>query len=226
MCNADAETAGIKELEATFADYVPLLNLTGYESYVFDISSLTESQYLISYQIREYDHGEKVSDDVQLLPSQFSNMILLNAFPEESRARVKPEAMASSERGIYALANKLSIGFLPVEIDSLQPVALGVENMGSRHNKLTLKPQYSDNDSVNGKKFFTYETRPFKVEELEMNEFTPLVLLGSIWYDDNIKCHRFCGEKYISPDMSSSILKYIPHYYVIGVVVTPLQVLP
>ncbi|MBR4729229.1 MAG: DUF5041 domain-containing protein, partial [Prevotella sp.] len=30
---------------------------------------------------------------------------------------------------------------------------------------------------------------------------------------------RFCGENTIKPDLSSDILKYVPHYYIIGVIV-------
>ncbi|MCL2502285.1 MAG: DUF5041 domain-containing protein, partial [Bacteroidales bacterium] len=67
------------------------------------------------------------------------------------------------------------------------------------------------------KAFFSYNTRPFKISEFKEDEFIPLILLGSSWYDERYNVFRFCGEKQIEPDMSSEILKDVPHYYVIGV---------
>ncbi len=221
--HAETESVKIKEVEATFADYIPLLNTTGYQAYVFDISSLADRKYQITFQIREYDHGEKVSDDVQGWPAEFTNMILLSDFPEQARENVKPENIADPERGVYVLSNKINIGFLPNETDSIQRLSLGLNEIGTRYNSLVLKPQYSLNDPVNGNKFYTYQNRSFLIEEIKMDEFIPLVLVGSIWYDESIQTHRFCGERYIAPDLSSNILKFIPHYYIVGIVVTPVQ---
>ena len=39
----------------------------------------------------------------------------------------------------------------------------------------------------------------------------------SAWLDEKPNIIRFCGDKEILADMSSEILKYLPHYYVIGV---------
>ncbi|MBR7026190.1 MAG: DUF5041 domain-containing protein [Bacteroidales bacterium] len=49
--------------------------------------------------------------------------------------------------------------------------------------------------------------------------FTPLLLFGSYWYDEQNKVVRFCGENSFPSDMSSPTLKLIPHYYVIGIYV-------
>ncbi|MDE6633830.1 MAG: DUF5041 domain-containing protein [Bacteroidaceae bacterium] len=51
------------------------------------------------------------------------------------------------------------------------------------------------------------------------------MILGSVWYDKDAGVFRFCGEKEINPDMSSQILRYIPHYYVIGIEVNPKKIL-
>ncbi|WP_290383327.1 DUF5041 domain-containing protein, partial [uncultured Muribaculum sp.] len=65
-----------------------------------------------------------------------------------------------------------------------------------------------------------YNTRPFKVDSIRINDFTPLVWAGSFWWDDDFKIFRSCGEKEIS-SLSSEIVDNSPHYYVIGIVVTP-----
>ncbi|MCF0192375.1 MAG: DUF5041 domain-containing protein, partial [Prevotella sp.] len=69
-----------------------------------------------------------------------------------------------------------------------------------------------------GKENTLYESRPFKLNDIKIGEFTPLVLYGSAWYDKESGCFRFCGDKEISPDMHEDLVKYIPEYYVIGVI--------
>ena len=96
-------------------------------------------------------------------------------------------------------------------------VMVDLENMTARNGQLALQPQYLHNDSINGKKLYMYSARPFKTGEFTTDRFIPLVLLGSAWYDKNIGFYRFCGENEIDPDMSSEILKHIPHYYIIGI---------
>ena len=67
------------------------------------------------------------------------------------------------------------------------------------------------------KKHFNYHTRPFIIEAFEVDKFIPLVLFGSSWYDERFNVIRFCGEREIDPDLSSEILKDVPHYYVLGI---------
>ena len=152
-------------------------------------------------------------------------MVLLSEFPEDAQKNTNPEDMADSNRGIYAMGEKIMIGFTPIVNDSIRPILIEVENMGSSSPSLKMFPQYENNDSINGKKLFQYLTRPFKTGEITTGKFLPLVLFGSIWYDKDFGIHRFCGEKEIDPDMSSKILKYIPHYYVIGIEVNLKQML-
>ena len=108
---------------------------------------------------------------------------------------------------------------------NLMPYTLGLENIGGLSGQLTMHPQYEKNDSVNGKKFYSYNTRPFKTQEITIGKFIPLVLYGSWWYDKDFNIFRFCGEKEIDPDMSSDILKYLPHYYVFRIEVNPIKTL-
>ena len=212
----------IKPLEAVADDYIPLLQYSGYDSFSFDISSLGDRRYQIRFIVREYDHGTLVSDDYMGWRKTRSNMALVSDFDAEDQATIKPENMDDAERGIYKLAKKMQIGFAPAMRDSVRPMMLSVEKMGEMFIPLNMKPQYAGNDSVNGQKFYTYNTRPFEVKELKMDTFVPLVLLGSIWYDERFNIHRFCGESVLDPDMSADILKHIPHYYVIGVKIKPI----
>ena len=54
----------MKQLNAYADDYIPLLNSSGYEAFPFDISSLSDGQYYISFKIKEYKDGNVVKDDI------------------------------------------------------------------------------------------------------------------------------------------------------------------
>lgn len=203
----------IKRLEASADDYIPLLQSSGYEAFPFDIASLTDGKYYLSFKIREYKAGKVVNEDILGGYSTFVNMCYVSEFSKEDQENIKPEEMADPERGIYMMSKKIMVGFSPVVNDSIRPIIIDVENMGAQNFLLPMSPQYQNNDSINGKKLYNYLARPFKTGEFSTGQFIPLVLLGSMWYDKNFGVHRFCGEAVIDPDMSSKILKYIPHYY-------------
>lgn len=210
----------IKRIDATPADYITLLNNNGYEAFAFDISSLSDAQYYITFKVKEYKNGEETNDDVFGGYHTFRNMALVSSFTEEDQKRIKPEEMADPERGIYCMGKKIMIGFTPAVNDSIRPVMLEVDEMGSTGVSLKMEPLYRDNDSVNGEKFYWYLPKAFKPSELTVGKFIPLVLYGSGWYDARYGIHRFCGENEIEPDLSSRILKEIPTYYIIGIELT------
>lgn len=99
----------LKSVESTPDDYIVLLETNGYESHAFDISSLSDSRYKLSFKIMEYAAGEKVSE-ILSYSAPFENMRLITDFDEEDQAEIKPEEMDVPERGIYTLANRISIG--------------------------------------------------------------------------------------------------------------------
>ena len=112
--------------------------------------------------------------------------------------------------------NKLIIGFLPAENDSTQKYCYSLEDTFTYTGSISLKPVYWASEN----KWMTqYHTRPFEMSSFEKEKFIPLVLCGSVWYDEKWKITRFCGENTIEPDLSSDILKFVPHYYIIGVIV-------
>ncbi len=213
----------VKQLEATANDYISLLNKSGYEAFAYDLSSLLDGKYKLSVKIKEYTDGNEICEDLFRGYCTIPNKRLLGDLPDNIQKEIKAEDMADPERGIIKMMKKLTIGLTPVVNDSIRPVAIDFESMGQLEGQLCMQPQYKNNDNVNGNKFFSYHTRTFKTGDLTMGKFIPLVLFGSAWYDEKIGTHRFCGEREINPDMSSEILKYIPHYYVIGFEVNPVK---
>lgn len=206
-----AKAQDIKRLEPEMSDYIALLNAAGYEVFNFDISSLKDDTYSISFVIHEYNNGELVSDKSPLV--SLPNRSMIAEFPEEYQKEIISEGTAYDlQNGIYKLGKKISIGFFPA-VDSLKRMKLSLEGMGSIERELILKlleaPGWNRQD-------YWYHVLPFKTDSIGPDEFVPLVLVGSSWYDERYNVVRFCGEEVLS-GMTSDILQHIPHYYVIGI---------
>ena len=176
----------LKRMEPELSDYIPLLKRAGYEAYPFDISSLNGKSYDILFTTKEYEKGEYKRD-------------------------VPPTILFPSER--IKTYGKLIIGFSPA-VDSLRTVTLSVESAGMSMRELLLRPLEGMEGQERSDKYF-YEVRPFAVGPLRPEVFTPLLLVGSFWYDSG--AYRFCGEEEFPADMSSKTLPHLPHYYVIGI---------
>lgn len=177
----------IKMNESSFNDYIPLLNTKGYMAYSFDVSAIKGRNVTINY--REYVNGKEIEDYPKLLmPYTFET------------------------RG-----DKLIIGTLPSEKDSIAQFCFSLENTLSFGFSLKRKPLYweSENQYV-----YSYRAIPFELTTpLEKDTFIPLVFYCSFWYDAEDKVTRCCGENYIAPDLSSDIPKQSPHYYAIGIII-------
>jgi hypothetical protein len=207
----------LKRTQPDFSDYIPLLNAAGYEVFTFDLSSLKDDTYNIEFVIREYADGVLVSGSPENDFRYFTrNRRMLSDFPEEVQKEIISEGhVYDLEKGILALGEKLSIGFTP-SADSLKNVSILLENMAELRRALPLKPLTVS--PFEGQ--YSYGTRPFEVGAIELGEFTPLVMFGSYWYDDEAQVVRFCGEDEIAADLSTTMLSKIPHYYVLGITVT------
>ena len=175
----------IKMNDTSFSDYLPLLNAKGYMAYSFDVSAIKGKN--VTFNVREFVNGKEVEDSPRLL------------FPY----------------CIQANGDKLVIGFLPSEKDSLALCCHSWENTLSFTSSLKLKQIYWESEN---KHIYSYVSKPFELTTpLEKDTFIPLVCYCSFWYDAEDKVTRCCGDNYIKPDLSSDILKYVPHYYVLGI---------
>ncbi len=209
------ETMGqqIKNRPVELDDMISLLSASGYELFSFDIKEMLNERYTIEFIKKEFLGGKEINS-TDLMSIQ--NKRLLTDFPESYRQElidngeiIDPKTQAVKH------AEKIVLGFYPSGNDSTKCVQLqvpGFFTMGRITFKLRGLPT-KDSD----KPMFFYHTRPFELNKLKEGEFTPLILLGSGWYDEQYDVFRFCGESEIDPDMSSEILKNIPHHYVVGV---------
>ena len=175
----------IKMNESSFNDYIPLLNAKGYQAYSFDVSAIKGRNATVN--IREFVNGKEVEDSPRLLmPYIFDTK-----------------------------GDKLIIGFLPSEKDSLALCCFNWENTISFTCPLQLRQIYWESENLYQ---YQYVSRPFELtSSLVKGAFIPLVFYSSFWYDAEDKVTRCCGENSIPPDLSSSIPKQSPHYYAIGI---------
>ncbi len=168
----------IKKNETTINDYIPLLNAKGYQAYNFDVSAIKGRN--VEIYCREFVNGKEVDDSPRLL------------FPYYFEAR----------------GDKLIIGFLPSETDSLAQYCFSWENTLSYHSSLKLKQIFWE--SAN-KYIYSYRSDPFEsTPSLEKETFIPLVYYSSFWYDAKDKVTRCCGS-------ISDITPNSPHYFILGI---------
>ena len=205
----------VRPAEASVEDYIGLLKASGYEAYSFRLEGMADTTYDIVFDVMEYAGGELVSTN----PSGgFSNRIMLDNFspeeytPEEA-AQIEAEAY-DYDGGIFALGERLTVGFVPLADDSAVRCRMSVANMGDASLQLDLRPVENE---LYQRPVYRYVSRPFKTESFAEGEFIPLVLYCSFWYDRKAGVVRCCGESVIDPQLTAQILKESPHYYIIGV---------
>ena len=197
----------------SFEDYIPLLENAGFHLESFDISDLADSSYYIQLQIREYEAG-KTDFKTNMMRYALDNRTMASEFKDTT---IPAEEMAVPEKGIYTLGRKVNIGLRSVT-DSTKTVLMDIPEIGTM--PLSLKMRKVHNPETGDDIMIEYDARPFKVDSIRINDFTPLVWVGSFWWDGDFKIFRCCGENEIS-SLSSEIVDNSPHYYVIGIVVTP-----
>ena len=111
---------------------------------------------------------------------------------------------------------KLVIGFAPSGNDSTAIYTFNFSEGRGFNGRLNLRAIYAPEAPTKSR--YSYESRPFKlIPPFEKGRFIPLVLYGSYWYEPETGVSRFCGESIIKPDLSSDIVKNIPHFYVLGI---------
>lgn len=115
----------------------------------------------------------------------------------------------------FPAGKKLVIGLAPSDNDSLYVYSFQTDKDGGFKGKLLLKPVSSSNPRMQR---YLYQSRPIElVSASDAGTFVPLVLFGSYWWDADSGVFRFCGDTIIKSDLSSDIIKHIPHYYILGI---------
>ena len=114
------------------------------------------------------------------------------------------------------LDEKLIIGFVPSDNDSIARYVFRFDDVRGVSSRLYLKPICDPQHPE--EKWYMYNSRPFELTApIEKGKFIPLVLYGSYWFDPDCNACRFCGDNFIKPDLTSDIVKYIPHFFVLGI---------
>lgn len=203
--NASAQGITTQKLDLT--NVLEALEAAGYELFSFDLSGLRKKTYEIEVFVKEVDStGAKEKMRFGAGPTRK----FLKDMPEEHRSNFTP---IDSESGLYKQVEKMGLYLIPKNDSTvLANFSFGKSHGGAM--PLKLRPLTHD------PKRCMYASRPFKFNTFESGVDTPLLLYGSFWYDDKFKVNRFCGDNEIDTDLSTEILKYIPHYYIVGIRLT------
>ena len=187
----------IKQQAATAEDYITLFKDMGYEVYSFDISELGKDSVTYGIQpiVKHYVCGKE---------EEFHNYGVV--FTNKSKKEVYNKITVSFYPDTEGLPNKPNI-----EVKRM--------NFNLEGNSIGFPLIFEKQVDSDGKQNTLYQSRPFKLDNMKIGEFTPLVLYGSAWFDSEAGIFRFCGENEISPDMHEDIVKDIPEFYVIGVII-------
>ncbi len=203
----------IKRVTATPEDFMEHMAMYGYEVFTYDISSLRDSASGFTIVIREYDHQEMI-DEKKLYG--FRTKTMISDFNEQDQKSIYEEKDGDDmERGIYRLSKSLSVGFSPVQSDSIETITLRASRTDASPWKLTLKPIAGAPQTV-----YRYQKVPYKPTTYAIDTFIPLVFYGSFWWDEEAKGWRFCGDTELTEEKAkiSEYFKYSPHYYIIGAI--------
>jgi len=213
MLTCSAFGQQIKSKNADIDDLITLIGASGYEFFGFDVTEMLNERYDITFVRKEFLAGNEIeSSNLTVV----SNKRLMTEFPESQWQKIIDEGrIIDPNTQAIAHAETFSFGFYPSGNDSTKTMQLNVPGFMTM-GRVTFKLRgltRKDSDEL----LYFYHTRPFKIETFKEDEFIPLILLGSGWYDERFNVFRFCGEREIDPDMSSEILKDVPHHYVVGV---------
>ena len=128
----------IKRVTATPEDFMEHMAMYGYEVFTYDISSLRDSASGFTIVIREYDHQGMI-DEKKLYG--FRTKTMISDFNEQDQKSIYEEKDGDDmERGIYRLSKTLSVGFSPIQSDSIETITLRSSRNDASPWKLTLKP--------------------------------------------------------------------------------------
>ena len=203
----------IKRVATTSDDFMEHMAMYGYEVFTYDISSLRDSVSGFTIVIREFDH-QKMIDEKKLYG--FRTKTMISEFNEQDQKSIYEEKDGDDmERGIYRLSKTLSVGFSPVQSDSVETITLRASRTDASPWKLTLKPIAGAPQTV-----YRYQNVPYQPMTYALDTFIPLVFYGSFWWDKDAKGWRFCGDTELTEEKAktSDYFKYCPNYYIIGAI--------
>jgi len=202
----------IKKKNVELDDLVSLLGAAGYELFSYDISEMLDERYDVAIVKKEFSAGKEIGSSILVM---VPNKYLLTDFPESDRQKIMDDGrIIDSKTQALFHAEKIIFGLYPSGNDSTKFMQVNIPDFVRSKTPFKLRGLATkDSDKM----VFFYNTRPFKIKAFREDEFIPLILFGSAWYDERFNTFRFCGEREIDPDMSSEILKDIPHHYIIGV---------
>lgn len=203
----------VKSRRVDTEDVVTLLKEAGYDIYSFDLNDFMKGDYNVKLHIKEYEK-DKGEINVQNFDAGV-NKILFSDFSDEEKQYAKEIGLTQGmKRGVVYKIDKVNLGVVPSKEDSLMTLNVVYGNMGTVSQQLKLRSISYPNCQY---KTYSYEIRPFFIENFDDGKFIPLLAVLSWWYDDKANMFRCCGESVLKSNLLDEIFENVPHYYIIGI---------
>lgn len=203
----------IKSRSIDAKDIISLLRKDGYDLYSFDLNDFMKGDYNVKLHIKEYEK-DKGEINVQNFDAGV-NKILFSDFSDEEKQYAKEIGLTQGmKRGVVYKIDKVNLGVVPSKEDSLMTLNVVYGNMGTVSQQLKLRSISYPNCQY---KTYSYEIRPFFIENFDDGKFIPLLAVLSWWYDDKANLIRCCGESVLKSNLLDEIFENVPHYYIIGI---------
>ena len=201
----------IKRVTATAEDFMEHMKMYGCEVFTYDISSLRDFVSGFTPVIREYDKTGMINEEKL---ADFETRMMISDFNEKDQQKILAENDADDlEHGICRHSKILSIGFSPVQSDSIECIILRSSRTSSMKGKLIQKPIPEMSRPT-----YQYRAIPYQPSVFCLDKFIPLVLYCSFWWDNGV--YRCCGYDELTEEKEkdSDYFRFCPHYYIIGAI--------
>lgn len=200
----------VKSVPPQTDDIFNVLSDMGIEMFRYDLSAFNDSVYVVEAYVEEYE-GNSPTGYVRTFELD-RNICSLEDEPEEERLSLRKEHKIPDGENYWENIRDLSIYLRHMsDNDSVAIIRISEPNIG-KSISVQLKLHPIDSFGV-----YMYDTRDFELKKMEHDKDIPLLLYGSWWYEPSTSLFRFCGENEIDVEKKAAILKYIPHYYIIGI---------
>lgn len=199
----------VKPAETQIEDILNVLNNMDIHLQRFDVSQFLCSTYQMEVYVDEYRNNQRTGRCHRFELGK--NIGSLDDFPEESWPALREIHHLAEGETEWENIREISVYIQPkAKSDSTVYFYIASPKVGQQGFPFTLYP-------ADGKDYYKYYTRPFALRATADDEMEiPLLIYGSAWNEPGTTIYRFCGANEIDPDMTTEMLKHIPHHYVIG----------
>lgn len=194
---------GVKAQDNEEKSYLPFAEV--------EIGDIEEALRLIGINIYKHDIGIiGKNPEIKIIVEEWEDFKLVNSWTGLTMP-LESTFMPGSSNDIQK--NNIIRTTSIAKNDSLLIVEIAVNDMLRQFH---LKQKKLDTEN----RHLPYFPVPYKYKQVQQDKNIPLVLYGTMWYDENFNVYRFCGRNYLTDEADDEATEELmlssPHYYIIS----------